>query len=183
MSFFPRTRATLLVGSLALTVAAAAGCGIGESGPSSTTGPSTSGAPTTTPATEIGSCDQAIPSSVVSELGWDDATSATQGRGGCAWEGDQGSIWVYGGPQDFQDTCEKLQDAAPDGTFEARLDNPAGLEACGYLRDDDLGTSEIVVVEAEDRVMTINLVASEPTSPDLVRSSMLALAGTTADVP
>ncbi|MCW2792579.1 MAG: hypothetical protein JWO76_1677 [Nocardioides sp.] len=182
MPFLRAPRAALVASTLAVGALAFGGCGDGSK--PSATGPSTSGTPTGASETTIGSCDQAIPSAVVAGLGWDDATSATEGRGGCTWIGDQGSIWVYGGSRDLTDTCADLQKNAPFSTFEGSLENPAGLEACGYVRDGDLGASEIMVAEASSgRVMTINLVATEPTSPARVRTALLALAATTEDVP
>lgn len=169
----------LIVPSLLLSLAAT-GCGTDESGAASPAGPETSGTPTPTGTVTpvAGSCPEVVPPEVADGLGWSASGGAVEDRGGCVLEAEEGTILVLQVGETYGEACDRLRDAAPDGTFRPSLEDPAGLQACGYVQDGDVGQSELVLAHRQDRVISIGVAATEPTAPEKVRAALLALTTT-----
>ena len=124
-------------------------------------------------------CPEVIPDDVPGALGWPSGEPAREDRGGCGWQGPEGTIHVVQSAQTFEKACEGLQTAAEDTTFRHRVDNPASLPACGYVRTTELGLSE-VAVEVEGQVVLLEVAALTPTDPELVREALLSLTASAA---
>jgi hypothetical protein len=177
-------RGVALLSAVALTAALAAGCGDEESSATAPpTGPETSGAPPTgTADPETGACGSVIPPDVLASLGWDPA-EPVEDRGGCLATSAQGTILVVQVGEGYDAACDRLRSAAPGSTYRPSVDNAAGYEACGFVRDGDLGQSELVVTDAADRVVSVGVAALEKTDPERVRAALLELTGSVADLP
>ncbi|HWM75167.1 MAG TPA: hypothetical protein VNQ53_15575 [Nocardioides sp.] len=184
MTLSRRSRA-VLAGSLTVLFGVLAGCGDAGADPESSSEPSTSGPPTSTTGSPPvpGDCGEVISPSVVAGLGWDAAVLAVEDRGGCLWSDDEGTIQVLGVGEEYATACRRLERVAPGGTWRPMMENPSGLEACGFVRPEEIGQSEVVVVDDADRVVSISVAALAPTSSERVTGALLALTGTTAGVP
>lgn len=172
----------LLVPALLLWLAAT-GCGTDEPGAASPAGPETSSTPPSAPVTPVaGSCPEVVPPAVADRLGWSAGDGAVEDRGGCFLDAEEGTILVLQVGETYDEACSRLRDAAPEGSFRPSFEDPAGLQACGYVRDGDLGQSELVLLDPQDRVISIGVAATEPTAPARVRAALLALTRTAPEL-
>lgn len=165
----------LTVGSLGGLTA----CGDDTTSTGPTTTSSSADLPDPSPATtaaQAGTCPDVITATAIADLGWDSTAGAVEGRGGCFWEGDEGTVTVFESGQDYAQACRRIEAAAPEGTFEPELDAADGTTACGFVRSTDVGGSELAV-DRDGQVVSITVAALRPTSPDQVRAALVALSG------
>lgn len=143
--------------------------------------PTTSDSPGEAESSTGADCSAVIPAALLEGLGWAAGDPATEDRGGCVWAGPEGTIYVQQSADTFEQACARLRKAAEDTTFRAKVDNPLQAPACGYVRTTELGLSELGV-DLDGQVVSINVGALEPTDPERVRSALLALTETAANV-
>jgi hypothetical protein len=167
-----RSLAPLVLGALLL-----AGCSDEEAAaptPEETAG-SPSSAVTPSDPTADPDCAAVIPASVVADLGWSTDVDATEGLGGCAWQGDEGQIVVAAEGSAFEAVCDELAETEPASGHQPSIDVPAGVPACAYLREGDLGLSRLVLEADDGRVIGIRVAPLTATAPDRVRTALLDL--------
>lgn len=166
----------------ALVLAAAVlltGCG-DEGAEDPAAAPSSSAAQSpTTAAPSTGDCPEVIPDDVFAILGWQPGGGAVEGRGGCTWDGPEGSITVFESANDYLRACELLADAAPDATFQDQVAGLTDGSACGYDRGTTIGQSELAL-EVDSGSVSIAIAALVDTPTGAVQDALLALT-TTAD--
>jgi hypothetical protein len=168
-----RFLAPLALGALLL-----AGCSSEEAvapRPDETPGSPTSDASATGPSTPSAACAAVIPTSVVAGLGWSTDVAATEGLGGCAWQGEDGQIVVAAEGSGFEAVCGRLAATEPTSGHRASIDVPAGVPACAYVREGDLGLSRLVLAAEDGRVIGIRVAPRTATTPEQVRTALLDL--------
>ncbi|WP_133176431.1 hypothetical protein [Nocardioides currus] len=141
---------------------------------------SPSSSDTSTPS--AGACDEVISASVIESLGWSSDTAAAEGLGGCSWEGPEGVVVVASESGSLDEACSTLEAIKPASGYQSSIEVPGGERACAYVRDGDVGLSQLALEAEDGRVIGVRVGPTTATSPDLVQDALVELAGAAPSV-